>query len=238
MKISLTNLIDKIAYNPQEVLSKLAILTCCIGIGCQNPSIDSNNSNPNKKNLAPDTEIKYNFTGNGKVEYEFIGTDEDGYIDKIIFEINNKDKLEAENYEKVLFSIEEGINTVKATARDNEGLLDPTPAIYSFYSPTEKEAKKIIGGILDEKKAYYDYFKENALICLEELNEFYVDYFIRKNDGTYAVINYIGYEKDLEEENSNKELLESYGIPTMKIIRLPEKEIKLKLNNFISKNEK
>jgi hypothetical protein len=178
----------------------------------------------------PDTFIDKEFEDKGKVKYTFSGTNDTKSIAIII------NGLEGSVYhgDEIPSSIIEGNNIVEATAHNFWG-DDPTSAEDSFYSPTQEEAEEIIDGIFEERVGDYTSLEKKALICLGASDDFLVDYLVRKNDNTDAIVNYIGYGKNLEEELANSELLGLYGIQNLYIIRVPEDEIRLRLNDFIDK---
>ena len=155
----------------------------------------------------PDTHI-YNkeFKDKGKVEYTFSGTNN---VANIRVDINEFESWTVYSGDSLLVPIIEGDNIVKATARNWYG-EDPTPAEGSFDSPTQEEAEEIIDKVFGENIGVYSSLEKKALICLGASDDFSVDYLVRKNDDTDAIINYVGYGKNLEEECSNQELLDMY----------------------------
>ena len=181
-------------------------------------------------NEAPDTQITKKFKDNGEVEYTLSGIDLDGSVDYISAKFNDGNYQNFANNTSVSVPIIEENNTIEAIAYDNQGLDDPTPATDSFVSPTEERAKELMRQLLLEKGAT---FEKDVLMSPGALDNFYVDYLIEKKDGPEdAVVNYVGYKKDLEEECSNRELLGLYGIPNRYFIRIPENEIISQLLDF------
>ena len=180
-------------------------------------------------NEAPDTQITKKFKDNGEVEYTLSGTDLDGSVDYISAKFNDGNYQNFANNTSVSVPIIKENNTVEAIAYDNQGLDDSTPATDSFVSPTEDDAILLMGRLLLERGAT---FEKDVLMSLGASDNFYVDYLIGKKNGRDAVVNYTGYKKNLEEECSNKELLNSYRIPNLYLVRIPESEIKLKLLDF------
>ncbi len=184
------------------------------------------------KNKAPDTEIFHEFGNEGEVKYTFSGSDPDGSINYIVVRINKGSSSNVDNNSSMLVDIIKGNNSVEATAYDNKALADSTPAEYSFVSPTESQADSIISEYLGRHSSSYENFEENVLLSLGASEGFYVDFLITKDDGTNAAINYIGYEKDLEEELNNQEMLNMFGIPSLYIVKVPGQEIKSRLDAF------
>lgn len=183
-------------------------------------------------NNPPQTEITPQFGNDGKITYTFSGTDSDGSIDYISVRINGGIPQNLDNGSFELEDIIEGTNSVTATAYDNEGLADPTPAEYSFVSPTESQAEEIILGYLTENSPSYEKFEREVLLSLGAAESFYVDFLLTKRDSTDAVVNYVGHEEDLTEESANQGLLNIFGIPNLYLVRMPETEIKSRLDIF------
>ena len=179
----------------------------------------------------PDTFINKKFEDKGEVEYTFFGTNNPASIELNINESEHQPVYSGDN---LLVPIIKGENTIKATAHNFWG-DDPTPAEDSFYSPTQEKAEEVMDGIFEGRVGDYSSLEKKALICLGASDDFLVDYLVRKDDDTDAIINYVGYDKDLEEEYSNKGLLDMYGIPNLYIFRVPEDEISSRLNDFINK---
>jgi len=190
------------------------------------------NNNPPPTNKAPVTNsIKSNFRWDGDVEYHFSGTDSDGYIDYINVSVNNGSfrNLEEGYY---TFPIIQGDNKVTARAYDNKGKYGSL-ITSSFYSPAEDEAKKFIENILIENKDKYNSLEKNVLMSVDIDKSFYVDFLIKKKDGTDAIVDYIGYNVDLKKQIENLDSLKWFGIPTLSLARFPENEINTQLNDFI-----
>ncbi len=187
---------------------------------------------PPPENQAPNTAITHQFRDDGRITYTFSGTDSDGSIDYISVRINGGASQNLINGSSKLIDIIEGTNRVKATAYDNKGLADPTPVEYSFASPTETQAKEIIAGILNTYSSQYKSFEKNVLLSLGASDSFSVDFLITTTDDKNAVINYIGYRKNLTEELVNQRLLNTFGIPNRYFVRIPESEISSRIGNF------
>lgn len=183
----------------------------------------------------PQTEISYQFGNDGKITYIFLGTDSDGVINYISVRVNGGVSQNLNDGSSKLIDIIEGTNMVEATAYDNEGLADPTPAEYSFVSLTEEQAIPIISGVLNARASSYNKFERDVLLSLGASEGFYVDYLITKKDSTNAVVNYVGYRKNLTEEFTNQGLLSTFRVPNLYLIRIPETEITSRLNDFIDK---
>ena len=121
---------------------------------------------PPPQNRAPQTEITHQFGNDGKITYTFSGTDSDGSINYISVRVNGGTSQNLNNGSSKLIDITEGTNMVEATAYDDKGLADPTPANYSFVSPTEDQAIPIISGILNTRASSYNRFERDALLSL------------------------------------------------------------------------
>lgn len=214
------------------ILSNALIFSC--GDDHDEPKNPIGPNPPPPQNNAPNTEIFVNFQDDGKVNYTFKGTDSDGNISYITVKLNEGDSQYLNNNSSKLVEIIKGNNTVKATAYDDKGLADLNPAEYSFNSPDEDEAKKTIDNIFVGTRAYWNSIKSNALLSLGEKDSFVVDYLVKRNDGKDAVVNYIGYKKDLNQEISNQKILSSFRIPSLYLVRIPANEINSKLSSFIS----
>ncbi len=187
---------------------------------------------PPPANKAPQTELSYQFGNDGKVTYTFSGTDSDGSIKYISVRINGGTPQNISNGSSKLVDIVEGTNTVNAIAYDDKDLADPTPAEYSFVSPTESQAETIISGYLAIQSSSYKKFERDAMLSLGASDVFPVDFLITKSDNTNAVINYVDHKEDLTKESANQRLLALFGIPNLYLVRLPEAEIKSRLDSF------
>lgn len=190
-------------------------------------------------NQPPETdEIDEWFDNKGNVEYSVSGWDPDfcDYVDHILVEINDSiEEIVDGSSGTVLTKIILGENNFTAEAYDKHGEPDPIPAESSFYSLTQKEAEEVMNGIFEGRVGDYTSLEKKALVCLGASDDFLVDYLVRKTDDTDAIVNYVGYGKNLEDELANSELLGLYGIPNLYIVRVPEDEIRLRLNGFIDK---
>ncbi|MFW9875621.1 MAG: hypothetical protein ACFFG0_21165 [Candidatus Thorarchaeota archaeon] len=155
-------------------------------------------------NRKPNTEVITNIKDDGTVKYNVSGTDEDGSIDHISVYVNGNHYQDVNNNSYVTVPITEGDNTVTATAVDDEGDEDPTPATGSFNSPTEYEASQIISNILNPST--YNKLEKDALISLGSSDSFRVNALINKLNGTDAIIDYLGTHGDD---------LDLYGIPNI-----------------------
>jgi len=189
---------------------------------------------PIRQNQAPDTELTHLFGNEGRVTYTFSGQDTDGSIDYIAVQFNNGP---LQNFNLSTFSrtigIVEGTNRVKATAYDNEGKADPTPEEYSFISPTESQATSAIAGVLNTRSSFFERLEREVLLSLGASESFLVDFLVTKTDGTNAVVNYVGHEGNLSEELDNQRVLNTFGIPNLYLVMIPDDEIRSRLNAFI-----
>ncbi len=230
MKVGkITQSIENIKKNTKGIMTKslLAILLSLSTVmqlfNCPSPIPDP------QTNKAPDTQITKEFKDNGEVEYTVSGTDSEGSIANINVNTNGNYQT-VPNNSTINVPIVEGNNTIIATAYDNEGLKDSSPATDYFNSPTEGQARTSIDNILDSRSETHNGFEKDVFV---DFGSFYVDYLIRKKDGNLAIVNYIEHQKNLEQELSNKGILDSWGIPNLYIPRFPESEINLNLNEFI-----
>ena len=205
----------------------LALLALPISCGSKTPTEPI--VIPNK---APDTEITHVF-GN-EITYTFSGTDTDGSIDYISVRINDGAVQNVSNGSYKSISIIPGTNSVEAIAYDNKGLADSSPAKYSFISPTESQARATILSVLNAHSSSYQRFEMDALLSLGASGSFPVDFLITRNNGTNAVVCYVSHLENLTEELANQELLKTFGIPPLYLPRIPEDEIRSRLNDFIS----
>lgn len=207
------------------LLSILLSLSIVTPFNCKPPA-----PNPSTRNEAPDTQITKKFK-DGEVEYNLSGRD-DGSVDSISARFNSGNYQNFSNGSLVLVPIISGANTVEARAYDDEGKVDPTPAIDTFISPTEEQARTLIDNIFSGRSGTYSSLEKDVLVSLGDSN-FYVDYLIKRDGKPDVHIDYVGYTEELEEKLSNKEQSNLYGIPNLYLIRIPESEINLKLNDFI-----
>jgi len=95
------------------------------------------------------------------------------------------------------------------------------------------QAIATIEEILNARTSSYRRFERDVLLSLGALESFLVDFLIIKNNDTDAVVNYVGYKRDLSEELANQGALDTFGIPNLYLFRLPDDEIKSRLNAFI-----
>jgi len=102
----------------------------------------------------------------------------------------------------------------------------------------DEEAKKLIEKILVDNKKKYKTLEKNVSLSLGEKDKFYVDYLIKKNDWTNAVVNYVDSKKDSNKEVSNQQILKQYSIPNLYFPKSSEKVITSTLNDFINKDFK
>jgi len=197
------------------------------------PFVDCPTPTPNE---APNTHITKEFPDDGNVEYTFPGTD-DVCVDYIKVKINNGGYQNFSNNSSVSVPIIEGNNTVEAIAYDNKGEADPTPATYSFNSPTEYEARTLIDTLLDSKGINLEDIDKDVI--LYSWGNILVDYLITKNEKP-TVVNYIGHQNNLKEELNNKRVLDGLTgkppLPNLYIPRFPESKITEDINEFIDNN--
>jgi len=178
------------------------------------------------QNKTPDTAIIREIKEDGTVKYNVSGTDEDGSVDYISVYVNGNHYQDVNNNSYVTVPIVEGSNTITATAVDNEGAEDPTPATGSFNSPTEYEASQIISNVLDPSK--YNKLEKDALISLGSSDSFRVNALINKLNGTDAIIDYLG---------THAADLDLYGIPNIcpyrtSVEKLGEKALEFQENDY------
>ncbi len=185
-------------------------------------------------NRAPDTEIIHSFGEYGTITYTFSGRDTDGSISRISVKINSLASRDVGLNSSLEVSIIEGANRAEATAHDNEDLADPTPAVYSFVSPTETQARDLISRILGERASTYRRLERDVLLSLGAIENFYVDFLATTNDGTDAVICYVGHTENSGVQRANSEYLSLIGVPNRYFFRLPEIEITSRLTTFIN----
>jgi hypothetical protein len=190
------------------------ILSC---FGCSDTGSDPDTD----ENQAPETEITTQFKEeDGTVNYTVKGTDSDGSIDYITVNTNGNYQT-VPNNSTINVSVIEGNNTITATACDNEGKADPTPATETNYSPTEQEASNLIAQTLNPST--YNKLDKDVSVALGDNPLFVVNAAIRKLNDTDAVIDYLGTHKDL---------LTLYGIPNISINRTSMSEIERKVLEF------
>ncbi len=217
--------IKKIPGVTKSLLAILLSLSTVMPFNCDKPV---------PKNEAPDTEItSRQFNDKGEVEYGFLGTDSESYVDHISVSFNGGNYQNFSNNSLVSVPIREGSNTAEATAYDDEGKADPTPAIDTFISPTEEQARTLIDNILSGRSGTYGSLEEDVLVSIGASDNFYIDYLIKRDNKPDAMVNYVEHGEDLGKELLNKQQLDLYGIPNLYLIRVPESEINLKLNDFI-----
>lgn len=202
--------------------------------GC-NPTDPDTKKSEESENQAPNTEIISQFRDDGKVAYTFSGTDSDGSVNHVAVRVNGGASQNLSSGSSMLVDIIEGTNRVTATAYDNKDLADPTPAEYSFVSPTESQAEAIILGYLAANSSSYKKFERDVLLSLGESGSFYVDFLVTKSNNTNAVVNYVEHKENLMQESANQKLLALFGIPNLYLVRLPEVEIKSRLDIFKNK---
>ena len=177
----------------------------------------------------PDTDIRREFD-KGNALYKVTGTVPIGSITAIKVEVDGKPYKEAANEEVLTIPIVQGENKIRATAYAG-AIPDPTPAEDSFVSPTEEDARKIIDNVFAGKTGYGT-LEKDVLVSPGISGSFRVDYLVTKPDGTNAVVNYTGYEDDLNAELLNKDVLDEIGVPNRYFARVPQSEFQL--DEFIS----
>jgi hypothetical protein len=217
---------------PTLIVPLTALIMSCDGGGGD----EGGNKNPIKpptpvSNVLPNTEILHY---NGWVRHTFPGTDTDGTIDYIHVKYGTGSALNVSNNSTRSVPIVSGENSVEATAYDNDGGADPTPAKYTFISPTESQAASAIISVLNSRSSTYQSFTQNALLSLGESASFPVDFLITLNDGTNAVIEYINHSESLTEAAARQAVLAVYGISNISFPRFPTDEIRSRLNDFLN----
>ena len=95
--------------------------------------------------------------------------------------------------------------------------------------------KKLIGDILENYSGNYQRVEKNILLSLGEDKDFFVDFLIKRKDGQDAIINYVGFDKNLNTETSNRNSLNLFKIKNLYLFRLPDDEARKKINDFINK---
>ena len=192
-------------------------------------SCGSDNPVKPKPNQPPDTEIATSFDNLGMVLYEVSGTDTDGSVNGISTSTNSGTIENHSNGSTITVPIKQGTNTITATSCDDDGATDPTPATASFISPTESQARAKIETILNRNSIGYT---KDARISGGTSGDYEVDYLIITSNGD-RIINYIGYNDDCGTEIANQGTLNSMGIPTLCLARLPLSDLEIELQGFI-----
>lgn len=200
----------------------------------------------NDSNLPPTAKIERDFGDgtSGKVDYRITGEDSDGTVEKVSISANGGDFYDymnpVDNNKIVLEgqeNIQQGNNTLEARVFDNKG--DSSSDTSSFYSPTEAEARAKIEEILDKRSEEYDRYVSDSYVfanCSDTTKKIYVDYELLKNDGKSIIINYVGYGDDLDEEQTNKNILDCVNKPNFYNARGPFENLESGLNNFLDNN--
>jgi len=187
---------------------------------------------PQPQNKSPNTSVTTEVKDDGNVKYNVSGTDEDGSVDYISVQVNGKHYQDVNNNSYITVPITEGSNTITATAIDNEGAEDETPATGSFNSPTEEEASNIIANTLNPNT--YNKLEKNVVVSLGSSESFRVNALIQKLNGTDAVIDYMG---------TRGGDLELYGIPNIcpnrtSVEKLEEKALEFQNSGYTGYNAK
>ncbi|MDO8508062.1 MAG: hypothetical protein Q7S27_00090 [Nanoarchaeota archaeon] len=211
-----------------------------------------------KKNKAPVIESivrgfkNTNGEYDGKIHYNIIAKDRDGEIKEVCVKWNNED-LKCYDDPIVEFSgkIDEGVNTLKATAYDNMGkasstLLDGFNAHIPSYTEAYNHIREMIEADIrtgepirlkdasssDEQK--YADFPGKVVIALDDLLV-PSDFKIIKNDGSIALINYSSAEENLEKHLSYRRALQDYRIDNLYFYATPLDEVHNAMGELISK---
>lgn len=103
---------------------------------------------------------------------------------------------------------------------------------------SDEETGNLVRTILYQHKQKYQTFEENALLSVGEKVNLRVDWLIKKKDETNAVINYVGQNDDKVKELSNQKVLNEYFIHNIYFVSGTEREINLKIEDFINKDFK
>lgn len=215
-----------------KVLIFASLFSFC---GKDSPTAPSYDEPTPTKNKSPNTTLTFeSFDNKGNVGYYVSGTDSDGSIKHISVKRNGTLIGTYANNSSVSIPIVQGNNSLEAIACDNKNALDTTPATDSFYSPSEEQAREKIEEILLQNNSAYDKVNRDVLLSFGEKDTCRVDYLVKRKDGKDAVINYVGHKDDLNQGLSNNELLDSWGISNLNLVRLPESKLRTKLNDFIS----
>ena len=169
----------------KKILVAKTILTflSVIELGTACPSVIST------QNEAPNTYIKTEVQKDGNVKYTVSGTDKDGSIENIFVSVNGNYYGTFPNNYSFTVPIIEGDNIITATAYDNKGEKDSTPATNTFNSPTEYEATEIILNALNP--IICDYVLTNYVYGDKERN---VIIGLEDED---IVIDYMGEDKEI-----------------------------------------
>ena len=184
-------------------------------------------------NKPPETSVSRKF-GEGNIDYVFSGKDEDGYVKHIevmfngLSSVNNFDDGSSHSIQII-----QGVNSVEARACDDRDKLDKSPLKFSFTPLDVESAETLIDGIFDEKKDSYSSLEKDVLLSVGATSSFLTDYLVTLESGKNAVVNYVGHDKDLEGEISNKGILDLYGIKNLYLFRVPGFELDSKLRTFI-----
>ena len=188
---------------------------------CQNPD----------QNLPETWFGEYGFQDlmTGKYEIPVYGSDVDDVLSGIKLMINGAEWDRVPSETLLELPIVEGVNIPTAVAYNGRcgETEDPTPAEFpniakGFYSPTEDEARALIDGILQNREYVegVDYYKDQLMIINN--NQFYVDYWFRKADGTHRfIINFAGHKDNLNNEQNNKNFLNNELIPNLYLAYVP-----------------
>lgn len=165
---------------------------------------------PKPQNKAPETTIVKEGEADGQITYNISGTDQDGYVSRIDYNINGESSSKNSDNFSVTVPLTEGDQYITATSIDNEGAADETPATHSCYSPTEYEASSIIEGTLNPST--YNSLEKDVLISVGDSDSFIVNALInKKSNGTDAIIDYLSTQEV-------KDILDIYGIPNLCIM--------------------
>ncbi len=185
----------------------------------------------------------------GSVDWKVHAEDTDGYVGTIDMNFEglsgtavNVSKVNPFEFTIAGRGIRQGTNDFYATSTDNLGLKSGT-ADYSFYVPSESEARAEIEKILDAWGGTY--FKDTTLTfpstgassCPPVGTQLSVpvDYKIY-NNGVWATINYGSHSDILSDEINNYNLHKICGDVTddLEVIRTSTDYLKNKVNSFVN----
>lgn len=188
-------------------------------------------------NAAPETTLELRFNDDGTFAYTARGKDPDGEVKYLYINLNgiSLGAFETDELEETVGISR--VNRLEAIAEDNAGLKDPTPAIAEWQTATREEAYSLIRGILEQNKQTYADFESESqakIIIMLDDKATLVDFLITRKDETYAIINYVDLEDDIQQELEKNDMLNlEYHIDALYLVCLPLSEIETRLNDFI-----
>lgn len=200
-------------------------------------------------NILPTVSITQNFENlTGEVIYNISASDTDGKITGIYVNLGDgngyqqfQNPNETASYEIAIpKQITQGTNTIDAYVVDND-MAESEVVSDSFYSPEDEVTE--VYPILDTALEGLGYINDGSGVPMRYLKNFpsglstpsgivFPDYLIRRSDGSWAVIEYIGHSDDPLAKLAEKDILDTEGNPNLYLNRQTLETVSEKFDNF------